>query len=384
MFIPKKSAKDVMKPHSEAKVNFYQKYLVQKLRILSQVAWAKDIHIYDIFCGRGVYDDGKLGSAIRTYQTICQIMEQYPSNKRFVLHLNDRNPRHIESVRNYIDGLYGEKSYKCEVQYTCEDACSLVKKLTTASSKKELAGQELFFIDPYGYKQVSKNMLEGLMKMSGSEILLFLPISFMQRFTRHAFSDGATPGSQPLRHLLEEFFPDGHPIMKGNVDVQTYIDYLAEAFSFDGRYYTTSYPIERNVHNQFALFFLSKSAFDFQEILKIKWKLIDKYGFGFHLNRIKTLFDEQFKQELINGYMENFRTKLILFLENGRTNNDLYTFALKNGFRPKHVKDLLRILQKENQLEIIDIVTGEVVKERNKFYVDYVYRKRPCYRFELK
>ena len=132
------------------------------------------------------------------------------------------------------------------------------------------------------------------------------------------------------------------------------------------------------------MFFLSKSAFDFQEILKIKWKLIDKYGFGFHLNRIKTLFDEQFKQELINGYMENFRTKLILFLENGRTNNDLYTFALKNGFRPKHVKDLLRILQKENQLEIIDMVKGEVVKERNKFYVDYGYRKRPCYRFGLK
>lgn len=380
----KKSAKDVMKPHSEAKVSFYQKYLVQKLRVLSQVDWVKDIHVYDLFCGRGVYDDGKLGSALRSYQTICQTRQNYPSDKRFVLHLNDRNPRHVESVRAYIESIENKDVSMCEVQYTCEDANAFVERIIAGDSKKKRGVQRLFFIDPYGYKQVKRKMLEGLMKMGGSEILLFMPISFMQRFTRHAFSEEATPGSQPLKNMLEEFFPVGHPIMKERVDVQTYIDYLTEAFSFDGRYYTTSYPIERNVHNQFALFFLSSSTFDFQEILKIKWKLIDQWGVGFHQSCEETLFGDHFKQERINEYMENFRVKLILFLENGRTNDELYNFALKNGFRPQQVKDLLRKLQWENLLEIVDVATGEVIMVRNKFYVDYKCRKKAIYRFELK
>lgn len=384
MSFPIKSVKDVMKPHSEAKVSFYQKYLVQKLRVLSQVDWVKEVHVYDLFCGRGVYDDGKLGSAIRSYQTICQIRNQYPSDKRFVLHLNDLNPRHIESVRIYIENHFDSEHPGCEVHYTNENASTYVEQVIADGSQKKKAVQRLFFIDPYGYKDVKKAMLKGLMKLSGSEILLFLPISFMQRFTCHAFSEEATPGSQPLRCFLEDFFIQGHPIMKKSVDVQTYIDYLTEAFSFDGRYYTTSYPIERNVHNQFALFFLSSSTFDFQEILKIKWKLIDQWGFGFHQNHEETLFDDHFKQERIKEYMENFFVKLILFIENGRTNNELYNFALKNGFRPQQIKDLLRKLQDEGQLEIIDIATGEEVMDRNKFYVDYNNRKKPLYRFILK
>ena len=384
MSLPKKSVKDVMKPHSEAKVSFYQKYLVQKLRVLSQVDWAKEVHVYDLFCGRGVYDDGKLGSAVRSFQTICQIRDQYPSDKRFVLHLNDLKPRHIESVKHYIENHFNSEHSGCEVHYTNEDASTFVEQVIADVSKKKTAAQRLFFIDPYGYKDVKKGMLKGLMKLGGSEILLFLPISFMQRFTCHAFSEGATPGSQPLRYFLEDFFTQGHPIMKESVDVQTYIDYLTEAFSFDGRYYTTSYPIERNEHNQFALFFLSSSTFDFQEMLKIKWKLIDQWGFGFHLNCEEMLFDEHFKQERIKEYMENFLVKLILFLENGRTNNELYNFALKNGFRPQQMKDLLRKLQGEDQLRIMDVATGEDVMVRNKFYVDYNNRKKPLYRFVLK
>ena len=59
------SAKDVMKPHSEAKVLFYQKYLDIKLMILVCAHFTREIHIYDLFCGRGIYADGKKGSPIR-------------------------------------------------------------------------------------------------------------------------------------------------------------------------------------------------------------------------------------------------------------------------------------------------------------------------------
>ena len=151
MSFPIKSVKDVMKPHSEAKVSFYQKYLVQKLRVLSQVDWVKEVHVYDLFCGRGVYDDGKLGSAIRSYQTICQIRNQYPSDKRFVLHLNDLNPRHIESVRIYIENHFDSEHSGCEVHYTNENAGTYVEQVIADVSPKKKAVQRLFFIDPYGY-----------------------------------------------------------------------------------------------------------------------------------------------------------------------------------------------------------------------------------------
>lgn len=384
----KTSAKDVMKPHSEAKVNFYQKYLETHLLILSCVSFVKEIHIYDLFCGRGIYKDGKLGSAIRAYQTIREIRKQRPSDKRIVLHLNDKNKRHIVQVKQYIEDNYKDEKTPCNVIYTTQDASLMLKELANrhwfGSTTKGVLN--VFFIDPYGYKPIRKEFLENLLQTGDTEILLFLPISFMHRFTNYAFREDANKGALPLRHFVASFFPEGHPMREDkDMDVQEYIDYLTEAFSFGGKLYTTSYPIERNQSNHFALFFFSTNLFGYEKVLNMKWKMMDSCGFGFHLPASQMgLFDQMFKEERLSEMKELFRVKLIEFLTiKARTNKEIYKFTVTNDFLPTHAKDVLRELQDNEQLEIVDMTTGEIIERKNKFLVDYNGYKNPTYRFQI-
>ena len=76
----KKSAKDIMLAHSKAKVDFYQAYLTRYLSVMSVTPYLNTINIFDVFCGRGEYADGGLGSPIRAIQTIINKVFFIPAN----------------------------------------------------------------------------------------------------------------------------------------------------------------------------------------------------------------------------------------------------------------------------------------------------------------
>ena len=57
-------------PHTRAKLELYEKYLNRYLAILSRSQWISKINIYDIFCGTGIYKDGKAGSPIIAFNLI--------------------------------------------------------------------------------------------------------------------------------------------------------------------------------------------------------------------------------------------------------------------------------------------------------------------------
>ncbi|MEP5941603.1 hypothetical protein, partial [Maribacter dokdonensis] len=50
--------------HSEAKVKLFGDYIQKYLNIISNDKYTTDIHLYDLFCGPGIYDDGGEGSPI--------------------------------------------------------------------------------------------------------------------------------------------------------------------------------------------------------------------------------------------------------------------------------------------------------------------------------
>ena len=69
----KPDVKNTMQLHSQAKVKFYEEYLTRYLRILYKSSFIKNINIYDIFCGAGIYDDGKAGSPVVAYHAIKEV-----------------------------------------------------------------------------------------------------------------------------------------------------------------------------------------------------------------------------------------------------------------------------------------------------------------------
>ena len=366
----KQTSKDIMLAHSKAKVEYYQKYLSRYLSIMSVAKNIEEVNLFDVFCGRGVYADGGLGSPIRTVQTTKEVRENHPSDKRFNLFFNDAEISFVKQVKKYINEHYPDNN-----KYLCAPAENLFERLCLFLPKTGYGTRNFLFVDPYGYKDINKQTFQRLMLNQNTEILLFLPISFMHRFTHYAFNEDANNGALRLREFIEQFFPADHKIRSEEpMDIKEYIDALSEAFSFNGKYYTSSYFIERDSRNYFALFAICNNLLGLEKAVETKWSLDEEDGQGFHQPSKSVqlnLFAEMFKDENKKEHFEELKTMLLSFLkECGKTNGEIYRFVLRRGYMPKHANAVLKHLQ-DNELIIVTLLETGKEARKHSFYINY-------------
>lgn len=373
----KLDVKKTLQIHSKAKVDFYKTYLERYVAILCQSQYIRHIRIYDVFCGMGIYEDGGKGSPIVAYDTIKSIYEAHKvtNNTEITLTINDKSPERIAKVNEYINS---HKHTYCKVCSYNLDIIQLLGKIVPEIISTPTDTRNLVFIDPYGYKDIKKELLQNLMKNGRTEVILFLPISHMQRFTNAAIQDeDSITQYEPLRNFVYSFFPqENHPIRKNTVRAKEYIQYLADALKFDNQCFATSYYIERDKANYFALFFMSSNIFGFEKILDVKWTLDEEHGGGFKLPEpTGNLFAEEFSLETKNDNARKLKAKLEEVLKRPQTNNELYEIVLRNEFLPKHANEVLRDMQQNNpRFTVINIATGKNAR-KSSFYLSYQHYK---------
>ena len=371
----KKSAKDIMLAHSKAKVDFYQAYLARYLSVMSVTSYLNTINIFDVFCGRGEYANGGLGSPIRAIQTIIKIKQERSTNLCVNLFLNDAEKEYIERVKLYVEEHLPNHKQYCNTRYLNLPANKLFDDICKFVSHTNTNERNFIFVDPYGYKDINRNTLQSMMNNGRTEVLLFLPISFMHRFRSYAFNKDANKGAQRLKEFISEFFPAEHPVcQEEEMDVLEYIDALTEAFSFNNRYYTTNYFIERDAHNYFALFFICNNLLGMEKAVETKWELDADNGKGFHqqkeeVNQTK-LFEDWFEEEKKNKRLDILRTKLLAYLATQeRSNAEVYEYILRIGYKKTHANEVLRDLQTNNRI-VVRRCDDQKVK-KGAFYLNY-------------
>jgi three-Cys-motif partner protein len=121
-------AKRTMLLHSEAKVEFFKKYLQRYLRILYLAPSISEINIFDAFCGTGIYDNGKKGSPIVAFESIAEVRSEYDFDKTISLIVNDSAPEKIDMVREHIDE---RNQGHCGVTYHARPASEIRKNCAT-------------------------------------------------------------------------------------------------------------------------------------------------------------------------------------------------------------------------------------------------------------
>lgn len=384
----KRKSQSTMLAHSRAKVEFYEKYLERYLPIMSHAKYVKTIYIYDVFCGMGVYENGGEGSPVRALKAIISAKKKHPSETSFILRLNDYDQKSIDSVKDYIaKEVPGYEQY-CTVQFATVDAEKLMENMCKKLANTHSDERNLIFIDPYGYKTIHKDTLESLMKNGKTEVILFLPVSFMHRFNDYAFDPDAREGVAPLRRFIEDFFPSGHPMRNSEEEmtVQTYIDNLTEAFSYGKKYYTASYKIEREKGKFFALFFLTSNLLGFEKILEVKWKLDEEDGNGFWLakdSQQTSMFDDFFADQKKAEHCRVLRDYIVGFLQTPRNNGEMYEFVMRKGYMKNHASGVLKQLQDDGRLNVVNFETGTPAR-KGSFYVNYEGVSNPKVRFILK
>lgn len=365
---PKVKAQDVQLPHSKAKVDFYLEYLKRYLQVLMRAEFCKKINIYDAFCGRGVYDDGNTGSAIGAFRTICGLVAANPkSTTPIVLHLNDGNIRFITNVKAILGGESCPDNLS--VEYSGEDADHLLKELPKTLDNTPKDVRNLLFIDPYGYKHIRKGCLIDLMKNGKTEIILFLPVSMMQRFTQHAMSEPETVQHKHLAEFVDSFFGEDHPIKKAKISQLEYVQHIADSMKCAGKYYATSFFLERDENRYFAVFFLCTHSKGFEKILEVKWGLDEDNGQGFSLPDSQgNLFADMERDENRRNHSERLGAALKAALASSKTNVELREIILRAEYLPKHATEILKDWQAEGHL-VVERIDDKSPARRGSFYL---------------
>lgn len=379
----KVDSKTTMLLHSEVKAEFFRKYLQRYIRIIGLSDQFTQVNIFDVFCGTGIYDNGKKGSPIAAFESVKAFREEYPENKvKMNLFVNDSASEKVGAVRAYIDS---ENRGYCRVNYTNNPADVSFKDISGILSQQSGRTRNLVFVDPYGYKEIDRNALEDILRNGRTEMIMFLPISFMRRFTSVIDKDEAP--FLPLKKFVNSFFPPGHPIHTTTLSFEEYVRAVKNALRF-GHYYSTSFEIERDSSNRYALFFVSPHIYGYEQILDVKWSMDEEEGrgftqpdpnprFGFFLDEAKALAQEENYRRL-----EDF---MRAFLSEPKDNLSLHAFVLEQEFSPKHANEVLRRWQDSNLLDVKEIESGKAVR-KGWFYLGWKnYRiGSPKVRFILK
>lgn len=372
-------AQKVMLPHSQAKLDFYKDYLKRYIPILRLAKFTTSINIFDVFCGTGIYENGAKGSPILAFEAIKKSSDNISGlNTQLTpinLFINDLETNKIKQVKEY---LQNETKNVCKLEFQNKDAVEFLSDINQKIKTQTSKDRNLILIDPYGYKNIKKEYIEQLISNKrNTEIILFLPISQIYRFTDKVLNNEDS-NVKALQEFIESFFPDKtHPIYKNQLtDEKVLIEYIREALTIEDNFFSTSYFIQRDNKNHFyALFFITPSIYGLEKILEVKWSLNEEHGEGFEQpKQMLSLFADQERESAKQEQYCKLEQILINYISANRTvnNNQIYELTLRNMYLKKHANQILSNLQKDGKIDI----KLQNNARKGYFYLGYDYFKK--------
>ncbi|MBL4837692.1 MAG: three-Cys-motif partner protein TcmP [Kordiimonadaceae bacterium] len=371
--MPKKDTANKVKPHTEAKLQFYTRYLERYLEILLRAGPVEKINIYDMFCGEGVYSDGKTGSAVRAVDAIWKAESSNERCKPINLHLNDLDGRKIDKLRACLDSRMSEDK-KFRISYSSYEAFSLLAELSNLFEKQDRKVRNLVFIDPYGYKAIQRDVLEGILINGKTEVIIFLPIEQMYRFRNKTIDEVVEKSYQPLKEFVGQFDLDVSSISSEKEFIQAF----TQALAFSKTLFTTSYAIKNHTGHYYGMFFITPNLLGLEKIIEVKWGLDSQQGEEFSGHNQNDFFLESEKKNSLEKQLEQF------LQGSSKTNIELYGFVLSLGFLPKHANEIFRRWQNGSVLDVYDLVKNKAAR-KGAFKLNYKDSQsgKPLFKFSL-
>lgn len=357
----KKDVKTNLLKHSEAKVRLLGEYISRYLGIISNDGYTEKIHIFDLFCSQGLYENDKEGSPLvilrkvkDTYYKIIHSRE--PKLPKIDITFNDIDSNKIEILKNAIEDKKLYYSHFGNLSLSSIDYLKIIEdlKLNFKSFKSEKA---FVFIDPYGYKEVKSQHIKDLLNCNRkAEVLLWLPIQFMYRF-----AEEGTP--EVLKNFISELNIENEISNVNNV--WDFINLLRFGFQnhLGDDYFVDQFTLKKDENTVFCLYFFTPHIKGFEKMLEAKWEIDTEQGRGWeYQGNIPSLFFEQ--------KTNHFENQLIGFIKSGkRVNSELYEFTIRSGYLPRHTNEILDNLQQNNKLEVF-LLNGEKARKKS-FYIKY-------------
>lgn len=164
----------VAQPHSILKSEIVSKYIIGWANIIVRglIKYNKDAKVYvvDLFSGPGQYEDGTKSTPLKVIE---QALKDSDLIKNVIFRFNDNSSEMIARLQGSVDAIVGANSFRYPIKYTTLDAESeeVASWFSRNASGKQLP--MLVFIDPFGYKQISRELLKNMIRVPKSDILFF-------------------------------------------------------------------------------------------------------------------------------------------------------------------------------------------------------------------
>jgi three-Cys-motif partner protein len=359
--------------HSKKKLELFRSYLELYLTVLANSRGFRKIIVHDIFAGRGESAGGEKGSALLAAIEIKKVRDKYPNTPIF-LNLNEQNLNNFSHLQNAVT------PYINFVSLSRSDA-----NLYISQWQVPVGSHNLFFVDPYGYTQLSTDNLARLFSMQRCDFLMFVPIYHIYRFLRpsgkleteeknFSLSFGIIDSQETKAENNKYYEPiakflSGLGIEKEDAEnaysAEDFADVIVRALQkISSSDYVYREIIKNADHNSsYCLFYVSKHILGAEKFLEAKSQM---------RNQIRNIAT----QSSFDFCFSEIESKSILsFIDRNKIydNISLYEIGIKNGFLPSELKNELRKLEKNGEI-LVSVLPGKV---RNKpgLYVDYAHYK---------
>lgn len=321
--------------HTRDKLELYKQYLTRYLLIMNRQSDYDKINIYDIFAGSGIYGNSQDGSAAIAAKMIDETLKS--SNKDISLFLNEYERKNYEKLKQHLEGY----------SFSTFTNLSADKFISTLSPQTPEGAIEFFFIDPYGYTQISQNNYNFLFQRKRCEYLIFMPIRHIHRFV------GGEEVLPSIRRFIEDMNID-RKALENSTSINDFSRIINRGLEITSGKKFCLYKILENKNNntnKYGLYFISdhiRGAEKFLEsIKKLDSMKNTQTEFGFIKER-------------------DIREKIYEITKSGKISNvNLYQEGVRRGIFPSDMNAELRKLEDEGKI----IVEGEE-RQRRGFYMN--------------
>lgn len=335
-----------LEKHSRAKHQILRSYLEAWLPIMSK--WNRRLILVDGFAGPGRYEGGEEGSPLIMLKAFLEHNQrQLITAEQIYLFIEEREDR-ARHLENEIAKLNLPRQVEYDVVH---GAFEEIFRGVLAGVQKR--GQQLAptfaFIDPFGYTEAPMDLTGEFLQFERCEVLIYLPLPWIARFVGRKGQDKAMSalfGSDEAWRAAIAMAGDERKIFLHDL----FRDQLRRV---GGVKFVRSFEIvTRGSRGGYHLFFGTGHEKGLERMKDVMWKIDPQEGRGF---RDSTDARQMVLFEAVPDLSPLQRTLRKHFGIADFAIDEASRFVLETAFLPKHLRAVLRSLEKGGELEVLSV-----------------------------
>lgn len=340
--------KGLIKEHSKIKLELYRLYLERYLAVLLVVPNFDSIWVHDVFAGSGISKNDEKGSAVIAAEVISNISSsQNPKNKKIHLSLNEADNANFVSL---------QENMKC-FRFASVKRGSAEEYIQSWSPTSN--SHNLFFLDPYGYSQISFQHLKDFFAARNRDFLVFIPIYHIYRFLRKDGFEELKPLEEQLVPIASFLYDLGIGSSEAVGSLDDFCNLIVAALKkISGTAFVYKQIIDNKERNsRYGLFFISHNILGADKFLEAQEKLKEAI--------------EQEKAQMSFDFIEDQKAPSIfdaMEMNEQYDNTELYKLGIIIGIRSSEVMRQLKELETPGGKIRVDQMPRQK-RNRGAFYV---------------